>query len=312
MAATLLSISSCSSSDKLITNILIIVQPWLTSSSNSTLPAKLYNLLIIDHEATERAELLGLKHNHLPAPFKILALHGVADSVELHLLHRHFTLEEGEAIVHRTLEISGSEDAPSISVDVAKAVSCPESVQPFLVPLLWMASPNGSLVAYEYGLRQSANASQQSTTASISSERWNSFAQEFSACVHRAGIADLVSLKDKSCINGGEYVVPSMRVLFRIPTQAVNLQPGSEMLESGWDFDRVGDSDPTFPECTDGHVTKTERTSAGIVARDHVTEEDGINAFNGEEVSVLYTNVMWDAAKSEGLWALGQMVDAAT
>lgn len=200
---------------------------------NSILPANVYNGLIIDHEATERAELLELKRKHLPALFKILAAHGVDDFVELHLLHRHFTLQNGEALVHKTPEIPGSEDDASICVDIAKAVTCPESVKDSLVPLLWMATSNGSLIAYEYGLRGCAK-SPQRTVANISPETWDILAQDFSAYVHSAGIADIVSLKDKSCINGGEYVVPGMRVLFRVPTEAVNIQPGSGVLESGW------------------------------------------------------------------------------
>jgi hypothetical protein len=71
-------------------------------------------------------------------------------------LHRHFTLQDGEAVVHRTLRIPGSGDDASIYVDIAKAVSCPESIKGFLVPLLWMASSNSSLIAYEYGLREVA------------------------------------------------------------------------------------------------------------------------------------------------------------
>ena len=78
----------------------------------------------------------------------------------------------------------------------------------------------------------------------ILSETWNSFSQEFSAYVHLAGIADIVSLKDKSCINGGEYVVPSMQVLFRVPMEAIDRKPGSEMRESGWGFDIATRPDP--------------------------------------------------------------------
>lgn len=275
---------------------------------NSILPANVYSGLIIDHEATERAELLELKRKHLPALFTILAAHGVADVVELHLLHRHFILEEGEAVVHRTLEIPGSEDVASICVDIAKVVNCPESIKSSLVPLLWMVSSNGSLIAYEYGLRGFAK-SPEGTSTEISSETWNSFTQEFAAYVHSAGIADIVSLKDKSCINGGEYVVPNMRVLFRVPTGVVNLQPGSGMLESGWGFDAAVEPDASFPECTDGHVTKTRQTSGGTVAHYHETTEDGIDSFNPKEVPLLYTDAMWAVAKSENFWALGRMVD---
>ncbi|RYO85641.1 hypothetical protein DL766_008712 [Monosporascus sp. MC13-8B] len=274
---------------------------------DSILPANVYNGLIIDHEATERAELLELKRKHLPALFKILNAHGVADFVELHLLHRHFTLQEGEALVHRALEVPGSEDDVSIYVDIAKAVVCPESIKSSLVPLLWMVSSSGSLVAYEYGLREGAK-SLERTMADISSKTWDSFTQEFSVYVHFAGIADIVSLKDRNCINGGEYVVPGMRVLFRVPMEAVDLQPGSGMLESGWKFDAAVEPDASFPECTDGHVTKTRKTSGGTIAHYHETVEDGIDAFNPKEVPLLYTNAMWAAAKSESLWTFSKPI----
>ncbi|KAF4996596.1 hypothetical protein FDECE_12365 [Fusarium decemcellulare] len=276
---------------------------------NSILSANVYNNLIIDHKATERAELLELKCKHLPALFEILSAHGVAEFLELHLLHRHFILQDGEAVIHRTLEIPDSEDGASICVDIAKAVSCPEPIKDSLVPLLWMVS-NGSLVAYEYGFRGWGK-SPERAVAGISPKTWDSVSHEFSTYVHSAGIADIVSLKDKSCINGGEYVVPGMRALFRVPTGAVNLQPGSGMLESGWNFDGVMEPDGDLPECTDGHVTKTRQTSGGTVAHYHVTTEDGMDAFNPKEVAPRYTNAMWAAAKSEDFWAWGKIVDVA-
>ncbi|KAL9609307.1 MAG: hypothetical protein Q9167_005911 [Letrouitia subvulpina] len=277
---------------------------------NSILPADTYNRLIIDHEATERAELLKMKHEHLPALFRILTLHGVADFLELHLLHRHFALQEGEAVVHRTFEIPASEDIPGICVDIAKAMYCPKPTKSSLVPLLWMVSSNDSLVAYEYGLQDFAGSHKQATT-NISSETWSSLAKDISHYVRSAGIADVVSLKDKRCINGGEYVVPSTRVLFRIPKQAINLQPGSGMLESGWKFDAAVEPDASFREFTDGHVTKTRQTSGGTVAHYHTTEEIGVDAFNPNEVPLLYTDAMWAAAKSENFWSLDRSVGVA-
>ncbi|KAI0426628.1 hypothetical protein F5Y09DRAFT_318445 [Xylaria sp. FL1042] len=154
-----------------------------------------------------------------------------------------------------------------------------------------MVSSTGSLVAYKYGLRGLANSLEQ-TMADISSKTWDTFAQDFSAYVHSEGIADIVSLKDKSCINGGEYVVPGTRVLFRVPMEAINLQPGSEMLESGWKFDDAVESAANHPAPTDGHVTKTRQTSGGTVAHYHATTEDGIDAFNPKEVPLPYTNAM--------------------
>jgi hypothetical protein len=126
--------------------------------------------------------------------------------------------------------------------------------------------------------------------------------------VNSAGIADILLLKDKSCVTGGEYVVPGMRALFRVPSKVVNLQQGSDMLESGWGIDSAAGPDAMFPECTDDHVTKTRQTSGGTVAHYHVTTEDGVDAFNEKEVASLYTDAMWSAVKSEKFWAIGGLV----
>jgi hypothetical protein len=48
---------------------------------NTVLPAKVYNHLLIDHDATEPAARLQLKLYHVPALAKILAIHGVSDCV---------------------------------------------------------------------------------------------------------------------------------------------------------------------------------------------------------------------------------------
>ncbi|KAG8530622.1 uncharacterized protein KY384_004660 [Bacidia gigantensis] len=276
---------------------------------DSVISAEDYNRLVIDHEATERAALLDLKRNHLPALSQTLISHGVADFVELHLLHRHFRLQEGEAMVHKTLTIPKASDVAAVTIDIAKAMDCAEPVKSSLVPLLWMACPSGEgLVAYEYGLGGSVD-SHKREFQSISAEAWSTFARAFTAHVHAAGIADLVSLKDKDCINGGEYVVPDMRVLFRVPTSAIDLQPGSGVLESGWDLNAKTESNAGFPECTDGHVTKTRRTKGGSVAHYHSTTKNGIDAFNPKEVPLPYTNAMWATSQSENFWAVNSGVD---
>lgn len=56
----------------------------------------------------------------------------------------------------------------------------------------------------------------------------------FASYVQSAGIADLVSLKNKQCISGGEYVAPDARVLFLVQMSFIHLQPGSGLLDSGW------------------------------------------------------------------------------
>lgn len=170
-----------------------------------------------------------------------------------------------------------------------------------------MVSPSGSLVTYEYGLRGQTNALEQ-TVADISSEIQDTFAQDFSAYVRSKSIADIVSLKDKSCINGGEYVVPGMRVLFRVPMEAINLKTGSGMLESNQKFDNAVELDANYPAPTDGHVIKTRETTGGTIAYYYQTTQRGVDAISPKEVPLQYTNAMWAAAKSEDLWALGRTV----
>lgn len=271
---------------------------------DSLLPAEVYNRLLIDHDATEQSALLELKSQHVLALAKILVVHGVSDYVELHLLHRHFVLMEGEVMLHKPLVISGSAADTSITVDIAKAVPCPNSLKPFLFPLMWMASSTGGLVAYEYGAMQ--NGSEPRKIMDISQKSWDAFAQNFCAHVQATGLQDIVSLKDKSCMSGGEYVVPSKRVLFRVPSSIINLQPGSGLIETGWTVEHNAvpglDGPGPLPECTDGHVTKTRKTSGGTVAHYHITEEDGPDVFNPMEVDPMYTDRMWQAVELPGFF----------
>jgi hypothetical protein len=268
---------------------------------DKVLSAEVYNSLLIDHDATEQAARLQLKSNHVPDLAKILAIHGVSDYVELHLLHRHFILQEGEAILHKPCVIPGSDGNTSITVDIAKAVPCLNLAKPSLFPLMWMASSTGGLVPYEYGALEDGS-SQHRKVKDISQETWEAFAQDFSAHVQAIGIQDIVSLKDKSCATGGEYVVPSMRALFRIPYSIINLQASSELIETGWTVEHSAayavDGPLPLPECTDGHVTKTRHTTAGTVAHYHAVEKEGPDAFDAKEVDPVYTDGMWRAVES--------------
>jgi hypothetical protein len=272
---------------------------------DSILPAEAYNRLLIDHDATEKSALLQLKFQHVPALAKILAAHGVSDYVELHLLHRHFILQEGEVMLHRPLVIPGSDGDASITLDIAKAVPCPNSPNSSLFPLMWMASSTSGLVAYEYGALNNES-SQPRKIMDISYEIWDAFAQEFCAHVQATGLQDIVSLKDKSCMSGGEYVVPSKRVLFRVPSSIIDLQAGSGLIETGWTVEHNTvlevDAPLPLPECTDGHVTKTRQTTAGTVAHYHATEEDGPDAFNPRELDVMYTDRLWHAVGVQGIF----------
>ena len=163
-----------------------------------------------------------------------------------------------------------------------------------------MASLSGKLVAYEYALGNSGS----TAAAGISSTAWDAFGREFAAYVQAADIADLVSLKDKSCINGGEYPVPRMRALFRIPTNAVTPIPASGGLESGW----AAGIDGGHVVVEDDHVTKTKQTAGGTVAVSHCYDEHGEFAIPPQEVTPQYTEAMWAAAKSDSFWATGRTV----
>jgi len=197
---------------------------------DSVLPANVYNRLLIDNDAVEQATLRELKSLYVPALAKILAAHEVSDYVELHLLHRHFILKDGEAMVHKPFVTSDSGDK-SITVDIAKAVPCPSFAKPSLFPLMWMASSTGRLVAYEYGTLGNGSP-QPRKIKNISQETWDAFAQDFCGYINVVGIEDIISLKDKSCVTGGEYVVPHLRVIFRIPYSIINLQAPSGLIET--------------------------------------------------------------------------------
>lgn len=140
----------------------------------------------------------------------------------------------------------------------------------------------------------------------ISQKLWDAFALKFCAHVQATGLQGIVSLKDKFCMSGGEFVVPSKSALFRVPSSIINLQVGSGLIETGWtvEHNTVPDLDGPLPlpECTDGHVTKTRQTLGGTVAHYHVTEEDGPDAFNSKEVDPMHTDRMWQAVESPGVF----------
>ncbi|KAM3507153.1 hypothetical protein MY10362_001953 [Beauveria mimosiformis] len=50
-----------------------------------------------------------------------------------------------------------------------------------------------------------------------------SFIDEFTNYVQSNELSDIVSLKNRGCLNGGEYVSPSQRALFRIPSAYIHL-----------------------------------------------------------------------------------------
>ncbi|KAM0737812.1 hypothetical protein ACQRIT_007816 [Beauveria bassiana] len=236
---------------------------------DTIIPAKLYNNFLIDHDATQRAEVVGLKNSH-----------------------------EGEILVHRDLHVEGDSNHAPINIGIAKMMEVNDSIKNGLVPLLWMVSTEGNLVAYEFGIQETLNTVDTKIKA-VSTNKWSSFIEEFTNYVQSNDLSDIVSLKNRGCLSGGEYVSPSQRALFRIPTAQIHLQPGSHNLESGW-VSPDGDLQPS-----DGHVTRTLVTAGGTVAYKHVTEEIGPDAIDPAEVSQCYIDAMWAAQKSDAFWKSG-------
>ncbi|KAM3485674.1 hypothetical protein MY8738_001204 [Beauveria namnaoensis] len=227
---------------------------------DTIIPAKLYNSFLIDHDATQRAEVVGLKNSHVPRLIEILEKHKLCELLEPHLLHRHFDLQEGEILVHRDLHVEGDSNHAPINIGIAKMMEVNDSIKNGLVPLLWMVSTECNLVAYEFGIKETLNTVDTKIKA-VSTNKWSSFIEEFTNYVQSNDLSDIVSLKNRGCLSGGEYVSPSQRALFRIPTAQIHLQPGSHNLESGW-VSPDGDLQPS-----DGHVTRTRVTAGGTVVQ---------------------------------------------
>lgn len=272
---------------------------------NTIIPVELYNSFLIDHDASNRAAAVGLKENHIARLYAILEKHELSELLEPHLLHRHFELHEGEILVHRDLHVAGNSNYAPADIGVAKMMKIDESVKDGLVPLLWMVSTEGNLIAYEFGIKETPNAVD-IKIKKIPAATWSDFIEEFAGYVQSNELSDIVSLKNRGCLNGGEYVSPSQRALFRIPNAKLNLQPGSENLESGWIAPK-GD-----PQPSDGHVTKTRKTAGGTVAHQHITEEIGPDAIDPAEVAQCYLDAMWAAQKSVAFWKSGVIPVAMT
>lgn len=287
----------------------------------SILAATKYNEFLIDHDATVQSQSRGIKNNYVSALADVLRAHQLENDLEIHLLHRHFLLQEGEAMIHTEIicPLVDIKDGglPTFSVDIAKAMKCPKAANYHLHPIMWYCAGNNELIPYEYAIA-SESLSQQRAAVRISSEKLSAFAKEFSALVWEGGLQNLISLKDKSCLAGAEYVAPEFRALFRVPPSIVTLQPGSGVVETGWTINNCSTRSPLtemnnaitpislstdtspdipFPEPTDGHVTKTKQTAGGTVATHHVTQRYGEYAFNALEIAPAYTERMWAAVE---------------
>jgi hypothetical protein len=289
-------------------------------SEPAILTASAYNKFLIDHDAAAQSEIRELKKDHVTVLARILCAHHLENDLEIHLLHRHFSLNEGEAMVHWEITCPSVDSfdvkLPSLSIDIAKAMKCPGDAGDQLRPIMWYAADSGTLLPYEYAVSRE-RLYQRRGVSGVSMEKLSEFAKEFSAAVWVVGLENLVSLKDKSCSTGGEYVAPDIRSLFRIPFSAITLQPQSGVTETGWTLNNTVPTitnqvahhispspDIPFPQPTDGHVTQTKQTTGGTVATHHTTTRYGDYAFDPQEVSPVYTDRMWMAAEATqfGSW----------
>ena len=84
------------------------------------------------------------------------------------------------------------------------------------------------------------------------------------------GLQNLVSLKDKACHSGLEFIAYESRALFRIPSSVVKLKSDAGLIPTGWTMDGAHVNDRII-ETTDDHVTRTKQTTGGTVAVSHVT-----------------------------------------
>lgn len=262
----------------------------------SILPAALYNKLLVDHDATSQAEEMNIKCVELHSLVAILRAHKLEDDLEVHVLHRHFLLEQGEALVHTEIALENvNKGASSFTIDVAKAMKCPEDSSSYLTPVMWYTGQNGELVSYEYAVRNDTS-DKRHVAKRISSEKFEAFGKDFAAHVWGAGLQHLISLKDKSCIPGYEYPSTALRCLFRVPTLMVTLQVDSGVIETGWAIGPDGQ-----PEAHDGHKTHTYQTKGGTVASYHdynAESDNGAFAIDPREIPTAYTDKMWEVAES--------------
>jgi len=249
------------------------------------LPTSQYNKFMLDHDANCHAEWIGLKAAHVPNLIKILCAHGLKDVLEVHVLHRHFELQEGEVMIHK--EISFNTE-PGIKIDIAKAASVPDNHATAIVPVMWYFPQFGFMRPYEYAVGSDEK-------IAVPVDNFAAFIEEFSTYLWNNNLPQIVSLKDKSCVTGIEYVAYESRALFKIPPSIVNLPAtGTLLIETGWD-----NSSSTPLTMTDTHKTITKKTTGGRVAVKHVTvTSDGMHAIKPEEISPRYAERMW--AEVEG------------
>lgn len=277
-----------------------------THGHSTLLSAHRYNQLLVDHEATSR---VGQLKDHVPRLMEIIRAHGLEAYVEPHLLHRHFLLEDGEAIVHHTLQFEMPDDVSTrgeakVTIDVAKATLATDPrIARNLSPIMWMTSGPG-LLAFEYLLQVKPGADpcpERMVHGAISPVTWREFGKQFADYVAAAGLGQLAALKDRSCVAGPEYTLARRhRALVRVPKSIVRLQADGGLIETGWapPIPAPGSSAPP-PEPTDGHVTRTRQTKGGTVAHYHEeVDEVGPHTFDPEEIDPAYTAKVWELLRT--------------
>jgi hypothetical protein len=77
------------------------------------------------------------------------------------------------------------------------------------------ATNSGRLVAYEYAI--SGQSDPRRITNGITSNEWTAFAKDFTEYVWGAGLQNLISLKDESCIAGPEYIALTSELFSECP-----------------------------------------------------------------------------------------------
>ncbi|TDL13186.1 hypothetical protein BD410DRAFT_847229 [Rickenella mellea] len=190
------------------------------------LDATVYNGFLVDHDATAQSQIQGIKENHVFALARVLVAHHLENDLEIHLLHRHFILGDGEAMVHWEISCPNPDitngNPPSVSIDVAKVMRCPEVAGEEFHPVMWFSADKDTLIPYEYAFTAKSSC-QRRVVNRASTEKLSAFAKDFSAIVWQAGLENLISLKDKSCLAGAEYVAPDIRALFRVPFSIITI-----------------------------------------------------------------------------------------
>jgi hypothetical protein len=92
------------------------------------IPPALYNKLLMVHVATSRAQERNIKSVELGSLASILHVHELDDDLEVHVLHGHFDLEAGEALIHTEIVLgTGETGTPRYTIDIAKAMKYPEN-----------------------------------------------------------------------------------------------------------------------------------------------------------------------------------------